>query len=155
MIVIVITTKNNSTETTTKNNPPKCYSIIQDTRQDNFINPLQKLCVLSLNILHVIKHCTKNNDKMSVSTQVLCPLFQNKVVKYWPDENSENKEREFVAMNVTYRVKFLSETSETDYIRRELLLIREPHDDKVGFSLLRCAYLLLEFSDSRTASGLE
>lgn len=86
--------------------------------------------------INVIKHCTKNNDKVSVSTQVLHPLFQNKVVKYWPDENSENKEREFVAMNVTYRVKFLSETSETDYIRRELLLIREPHDGKVGFSVV-------------------
>lgn len=72
-------------------------------------------------------------------------LFQNKVVKYWPDEHTENKEREWQAHNATYKVKFLKETVEIDYILRELLLIREPNDGKV-ITLCVCVCVRLHVS---------
>ncbi|KAL8587276.1 protein tyrosine phosphatase, non-receptor type 11 [Nucella lapillus] len=72
----------------------------------------------------------QENSRIIVITTKEVERGKNKVVKYWPDENSENKQREWVSLSATFRVKFLSETSETDFIRRELLLIREPKDGK-------------------------
>ncbi|XP_070207481.1 tyrosine-protein phosphatase non-receptor type 11-like isoform X2 [Littorina saxatilis] len=87
-------------------------------------------CLLST-IADFWRMAWQENSRVIVVTTKEVERGKNKVVKYWPDENSENKERDFTtAQGVTYRVKFLSETSETDYIRRELLLIREPQDGK-------------------------
>lgn len=73
----------------------------------------------------------QENSRVIVVTTKEVERGKNKVVKYWPDEHTENKEKEWQAHNATYKVKFLKETVEIDYILRELLLIREPNDGKL------------------------
>lgn len=73
----------------------------------------------------------QENSRVIVVTTKEVERGKNKVVKYWPDENTENKEKEYTFNTVTFRVKFLNESSENDYIKRELLLIRETTDGKI------------------------
>lgn len=72
----------------------------------------------------------QENSRVIVVTTKEVERGKNKVVKYWPDENCENKEKEFQALNATFKVRFLKETSENDYILRELLLFKEGGGDK-------------------------
>lgn len=45
-------------------------------------------------------------------------FLQNKCVRYWPDENQSKEVGKFVLKNI-------SESSTTDYILREFLLMKE------------------------------
>ncbi|XP_076472570.1 tyrosine-protein phosphatase non-receptor type 11-like [Babylonia areolata] len=71
----------------------------------------------------------QDNSRVIVMTTKEVERGKSKVAKYWPDENSE---REFAAYNATFRVQYLNEKAESDYIRRELLLIREAKDGQVA-----------------------
>ncbi|XP_076451499.1 tyrosine-protein phosphatase non-receptor type 11-like [Babylonia areolata] len=72
----------------------------------------------------------QENSRVIVVTTKEVERGKNKLVKYWPDEKCENHEREFPCYTATFRVKLLKETTDTDFILRELQLVREPKGGK-------------------------